>query len=72
MSESEGALSLSRDAMKARFAVLQSPISEFEGVEHLQGSAKRLLPGLVYCVPVVAYHFCLSLPTAFTQPRAHL
>ena len=39
---------------------------------YLQGSAKRLLPGLVNFVPAVAYHFCLSLPAAFTQPGRSL
>ena len=35
---------------------------------YLQGSAKRLGPGLVNFVPSVASHFCLSLPAAFMQP----
>ena len=34
----------------------------------LQSSAKRLRPGLVNFVSAVAYHSCLSLPAAFTQP----
>ena len=38
----------------------------------LQGSAKRWTPGLVNFVPAVAYHFCLALPAAFTQPGAHM
>ena len=29
-------------------------------------------PGLVNFVTAVAYLFCLALPTAFTQPGAHL
>ena len=29
-------------------------------------------PGLVNFVPAVAYHFCLALPAAFTQPRVRL
>ena len=33
---------------------------------HVQRSAK----GLVNFIPAVAYHFCLSLPAAFMQPRA--
>ena len=32
--------------------------------------AKRWAPGLVNFVAAVAYHFCLSLPAAFTQPGA--
>ena len=34
----------------------------------VQSSAKRLRPGLVNFVSVVAYHSCLSLPAAFAQP----
>ena len=37
----------------------------------IQGSAKRRSPGLVNFVAAVAYHFCLALPAAFTQPRVH-
>ena len=37
-------------------------------MRYVQGSAKGLRPGLVYFVPAVAYHFCLSLPAAFSQP----
>ena len=29
-------------------------------------------PGLVNFVLALAYHFCLNLPAAFTQPRARL
>ena len=36
--------------------------------QHVQGSAKRLWPGLVRFVSALAYHFCL----AFTQPGDHL
>ena len=38
----------------------------------VQGSAKRRAPDLVNFVPVVAHHFCLALPAAFTQPGAQL
>ena len=38
----------------------------------LQGSAKRWSSGWVNFVAAVAYHFCLTLPEAFTQPGAHL
>ena len=38
----------------------------------IQGSAKRRGTGLVNFVPAVAYHFCLALPTEFTQPWARL
>ena len=34
----------------------------------LQGSAKRLRPGLVNFAPAVAYHFCLNLAEKFSQP----
>ena len=40
--------------------------------DHIQGSAKRRAPGLVNVIPAVAYHFCLALPAAFTQPGDHL
>ena len=38
----------------------------------VQGSAKRRAPGLVNVVPAVAHLFCLTLPTALTQPGIHL
>ena len=38
----------------------------------LQGSTNRRVPSLVNFVPALAYHFCLNLPAAFTQPKAHL
>ena len=38
----------------------------------MQGSAKRLWPGLVNFVPAAADHFCLSLLAAFTQPGRSL
>ena len=38
----------------------------------LQGSTKRQSPGLVNFVITLAYHFCLALPAAFTQPGNHL
>ena len=34
----------------------------------LQCSTKRQSPGLVNFVAALAYHFCLDLPAAFTQP----
>ena len=34
----------------------------------IQGWAKFAFQGLVNFVPVVAYHFCLNLPTALSQP----
>ena len=34
----------------------------------VQGTTKRLRPGLVNFVPAVAYGFFLNLPAAFTQP----
>ena len=33
---------------------------------------KRRSPGLVNCVPALAYYFCQGLPAAFTQPGDHL
>ena len=38
----------------------------------VQGSSKRRSPGLMNFVPAVAYHPCLILPAAFTQPGDHL
>ena len=38
----------------------------------LQGPAKTRSPGLVNFIIALAYHFCLALPAAFTQPRYHL
>ena len=38
----------------------------------LQGSAERWFPGLVNFVPAVAYHSCLAVLAAFTQPGARL
>ena len=38
----------------------------------IQGSAKRLRPGLVNFVTAVAYHLCLVLPAGFTQPGQSL
>ena len=35
---------------------------------YLQRSAKRQSTGLVNFVAAVAYHICLALPVAFTQP----
>ena len=36
------------------------------------GLITRLFPGLVNFVPVVAYHFCLNLSAAFSQPGISL
>ena len=36
------------------------------------GSAKRRSPGLVNFVNALAYHSCLALSAAFTQPGVHL
>ena len=38
----------------------------------VQDSTNRRAPGLVNFVPALAYHFCLNLPAAFTQPGARL
>ena len=50
----------------ANFETAKDTINEFG----LQGPANKLRPGLVNFVTTVAYHFCLSLPAAFTQPGA--
>ena len=38
----------------------------------IQGSTNRRAPGFVNFVIALAYHICLNLPTAFTQPGACL
>ena len=37
----------------------------------VQGSPKECFPGLVNFVTAVAYHLCLNLPRAFSQPGKH-
>ena len=39
---------------------------------YVQGSTNRRAPGLVNFVLALAYHFCLNLPAAFSQPGARL
>ena len=40
---------------------------------HIQGSAERRSTDLVnFVCTAIAYHFCLALPAAFTQPGDHL
>ena len=41
-------------------------------LNHIQGSAKRRSPGFVNFVTAVAYHLCLAMPAAFTQPGDHI
>ena len=41
-------------------------------LQQVQGSVNRRSPGLVNYVPALAYHLCLDLPAAFTQPGDHL
>ena len=38
---------------------------------YIQGSPKECFPGLVNFVTAVAYHFCLNLSRAFSQPGQH-
>ena len=38
----------------------------------LQGTSMSWASGLVIFFPALAYHFCLALPAAFTQPGDHL
>ena len=54
----------------SRCEVARSVPTAKVGAKTLQGSAKRRAPGLVNFV--TAYHFCLNLPAAFTQPGNHL
>ena len=60
MSDQLDKLSFNREGTSHHF--LQLPHTQ------LQGWAKRQATGLGKFVPVVAYHFCLALPAAFTQP----
>ena len=69
-----------RDA-QARMEVLhlravQGPLQVLQGPgkysSFLQGLAEKWVPGLVNFVLAVAYHLCLALPGAFTQPGDHL
>ena len=49
--------------------VLGSEASLYPGI-HIQRLAKVCAPGLVNFTTALAYHFCRSLPAAFTQPGA--
>ena len=49
--------------------VLYCALNKF--LENIQGLAKRLSPGLVNFVTALAYHSCLALPAAFTQPTTN-
>ena len=60
------------DEGQQRLEIQESILKWKFNMTNLQGSAKRLRPGLVNVVPAVAYHFCLSLPAAFTQPGLSL
>ena len=40
-------------------------------IQLVQGAPKEGLPGLVKVVTAVAYHSCLNLPRAFSQPGKH-
>ena len=42
------------------------------GENSVRGSTVRQASGLMNFAAAVAYHFCLGLPTALTQPWAHL
>ena len=44
----------------------------FGALSNVQGTTKRLLPGLVNFVAALAYHFYLDLPAALTQPGDRL
>ena len=61
---------------RSPFPVLFSPSRERykwrKVITPLQCAAKRWSLGLVNFAPAVAYHFCLALPTAFTQPGDRL
>ena len=55
--------------------LLATPASELLLVlyiQNVQGYTKRWSQGLVNFVSALAYHFCLALSAAFTQPGNHL
>ena len=51
---------------------MSEPSCFTSSILQVQAQAKRWSPGLVHFVAAVAYHYCLALPAAFTQPRARL
>ena len=60
--------------MRARAGGRATRVTDRDGHVDLyvQGSTNRRALGLVNFVPALAYHFCLNLPAAFTQPGARL
>ena len=46
--------------------------NKVDGQFDVQGSANRQTPGWANFVTALAYHFCLALTAAFTQPGDHL
>ena len=57
---------------KVGFWLVEVELREFRTDAQIQGSAERWCPGLENFVTAVAYHFCQSLPAAFTQPGNYL
>ena len=47
-------------------------IFDIDKPKDVQGSTNRRALGLVNLVLALAYHFCLNLPAAFTQPGDRL
>ena len=56
--------------LQIKVSIFTTVLQGFETVSYIQRSAKIGAPGLVNFITAVAYHFCPSLPAAFTQPGA--
>ena len=59
-------------AGRPKTSILTAEPEQRWATANVQDSAKRQTQGLVNFVHVVAYHICLALPPAFTQPRVWL
>ena len=56
-----------------RFCLGKESVRSKNVIGYMESSpAKRRCPGLMNFVSAIAYHFCLALPAAFTQPGVHL
>ena len=54
------------------YPIIEINVSLLTYAMTMQGLANRRSPDLVNFVTALAYHFCLALPAAFTQPGDHL
>ena len=60
------------EGLEKSAATIFCPTKNVSFTGPVQSSAYRWAPGLVNFVHAVAYHFCLALPVAFTQPGVRL